>query len=122
METDKPSGNKLHLAISTHDIEATVEDYSKRVGARPCLHIAGEYALWRTALLNLSVRKTTDTPSGVVRHLGWEVPDTAPNSDVFTCETDVNGLVWERFTAQQQADEINDIWVDEHYQPNQSNK
>ena len=105
--------DKLHIAISTHDIEATVNDYSQRMQAEPCLHIVGEYALWRTEALNVSVRKVTDTPSGEVRHLGWEVPD----ADTFTCDTDVNGIVWERFTAQQQADEINEIWVDAHYQP-----
>jgi hypothetical protein len=29
----------------------------------------------------------------------------------------VNGIVWERFNAQQQADEINEIWSQANYQP-----
>ncbi len=37
---------KLHLAISTNDIEATVKDYSQRLSAQPCLVVAGEYALF----------------------------------------------------------------------------
>lgn len=35
----------------------------------------------------------------------------------FSQETDVNGIVWERFTAQQQADEINELWADAEYTP-----
>ena len=29
----------------------------------------------------------------------------------------VNGIVWERFTARHQADEINELWPDADYQP-----
>ena len=51
--------------------------------------------------------------AGSLRHLGWE-DLTAPE---FTQDTDVNGMVWERFTAQHQADEINAIWPEANYQP-----
>jgi hypothetical protein len=104
---------KLHLAISTDNIAATVEDYSKRLNARPSLVIPGEYALWRTNSLNLSVRQDKSCSSGSLRHLGWEDP-TATN---MTAETDVNGIVWENFTASQQASEINGIWTQIDYQP-----
>ena len=103
---------KFHLAISTDNIEATVEDYSNRLNARPCLVIPQEYALWRTETLNISVRRDRFS-TGSLRHLGWEDPNAATMSD----ETDVNGIVWENFTASQQAAEINQIWSQVDYQP-----
>lgn len=104
---------KLHIAISTDNIEETIADYSARLGMRPCSSIPGEYALWRTESLNLSVRQSSDLDTGSLRHLGWEDPE----ANEFTQDTDVNGIVWEQFTAQQQADEINDIWPQANYQP-----
>ena len=104
---------KLHIAISTDKIEQTIADYSARLGVWPCANIPGEYALWRTESLNVSVRQDPACEVGSLRHLGWE-DSTAPES---TQETDVNGIVWERFTAQHQANEINQIWPETHYQP-----
>ena len=34
---------KLHIAISTHSIADTVEDYSTRLGVPPCSYVAGQY-------------------------------------------------------------------------------
>lgn len=107
------SNHKFHIAIATNDIEATVKDYSKRLGIAPCSFIIGEYALWRTQTLNVSVRYDKHCKSGELRHLGWEDAE-APK---FSQETDINGIVWERFTAQQQADEINELWADAEYTP-----
>ena len=104
---------KLHIAISTDNIEQTVEDYSSRLGEQPCSFIPGEYALWRTECLNVSVRQDPTCKTGSLRHLGWE-DSSAPD---FSQDTDVNGIVWERFTAQHQADEINEIWPEAEYQP-----
>ena len=104
---------KLHLAISTNDIEATVKDYSQRLSAQPCLVVAGEYALWRTDTLNVSVRKDKSCSPGSLRHLGWEDPSVSS----FSAETDINGIVWEKFTASQQAAEIKEIWSEVDYQP-----
>lgn len=97
---------KFHIAISTDKIDATVADYSQRFGVAPCSFIPGEYALWRTESLNVSVRQDPSCTSGSLRHLGWEDPTAA----TFTQDTDVNGIVWERFSAEQQAEEIRDIW------------
>ena len=105
---------KLHLAISTNDIAATVKDYSDRLGAQPCLVIPGEYALWRTDTLNISARQDDSCSPGSLRHLGWEDP-AAPE---LSAEIDVNGITWEKFTASQQAEEIRDIWTEVDYQPN----
>lgn len=103
---------RFHIAISTDKIEETIEDYSVRLGARPCTSIPGEYALWRTESLNVSVRQDSACAPGSLRHLGWE--DSAATQ--FTRDLDVNGIVWERFAAQHQADEINEIWPEARYQ------
>lgn len=104
---------KLHIAISTDDIAGTVQDYSQRLSAHPCVVIDGEYALWRTDTLNVSVRRDTSIQKGTVRHLGWE--DTTATG--FTADVDINDITWERFTADQQAEEINDLWPGTHYRP-----
>ncbi len=65
-----------------------------------------------TESLNVSVRQDAACEVGSLRHLGWE-DSTAPEC---TQEIDVNGIVWERFTAQHQADEINGIWTEANYQ------
>src|SRR5690606_9587647 len=103
----------LHIAISTDKIEETIADYSVRLGVQPCSFIPGEYALWRTETLNDSVRQDPACKAGSLRHLGWEDPEASE----FSQETDVNGIVWERFAAQHQADEINQIWPQARYQP-----
>jgi hypothetical protein len=40
-----------------------------------------------------------------------------PMAPEFSRETDVNGLVWERFSASDQAIEINNIWSGTNYKP-----
>jgi len=104
---------KLHIAISTSDIEETVKDYSNRLGTRPSVVVKGEYALWRTDSLNLSARQDQGCRPGELRHLGWE----DPLASKLSTETDVNGVLWERFSAQQQANEINEIWPGTNYKP-----
>ncbi|MGD2182034.1 hypothetical protein [Lusitaniella coriacea] len=104
---------KFHLAIATNNIEATVKDYSHRLGCEPCVVVADRYALWRTESLNLSVRQDPSCQPGELRHLGWEDPEAKE----FTSEKDVNGLLWENFSPQQQADEIEEIWSGTGYIP-----
>jgi hypothetical protein len=104
---------KLHIALSTDNIAKTVADYSIRLGSDPCSYVENEYALWRTACLNVSVRQDTSCKQGNLRHLGWE----DLSAEAFSEETDPNGIVWEKFTAQQQADEINQLWPHANYQP-----
>ena len=102
----------LHLALSVSNIEQSVADYSARMGALPVVVVPGEYALWRTEMLNLSIRKTSE-PSGSMRHLGWEDEEATELST----ETDCNGIIWERFTVSHQAQEINEIWPNANYRP-----
>lgn len=104
---------RLHLAISTDRIAETIKDYSERLGMPPCTFVEGEYALWRTETLNVSVRHDVSCKAGTLRHLGWE----DPAAEAFTTDTDVNGIVWECFNAKQQAKEINDTWPGTGYLP-----
>ena len=104
---------KLHIAISTNIIDETIKDYSVRLGMKPCSYIKNEYALWRTDTLNVSVRQDKSCPPGELRHLGWEDDEASSFSE----EKDVNGITWERFSAQQQADEINELWPEANYTP-----
>jgi catechol 2,3-dioxygenase-like lactoylglutathione lyase family enzyme len=102
----------LHLALAVSNIEQSVADYSARLGVLPVVVISGEYALWRTATLNLSIRKTSEPP-GTMRHLGWEDAEASE----FSTETDCNGITWEKFAAIDQAQEINAIWPNANYKP-----
>ncbi len=103
---------KFHIAISTDKIEETVFDYSLRLGSEPCLVIPGEYALWRTESLNVSIRRDAESSPGSVRHLGWEDSEATESTE----EPDANGLIWEHFSADHQAKEINDLWPDAAYE------
>jgi hypothetical protein len=99
---------KLHLALSSHDIQASIRDYSQRLGCKPQVIVKDEYALWRTSSLNLSVRQDITTPAGQLRHLGFEDAQALE----FSQDTDCNGILWERFSAKQQRDEITELWPD----------
>ncbi len=104
--TGRHAMKKLHLALSTDDIAASVVDYSGRLGCEPEVVIEGAYALWRTATLNLSLRQVTGVAPGQLRHLGWE----DDQAEAFTATVDVNGITWEHFAAHHQADEIKAAW------------
>lgn len=103
---------RIHIAISVRDIAVSVEDYSNRFGCQPCVVVTNEYALWRTDRVNFSIRQTGGT-IGALRHLGWE--DSKATS--FRKEIDVNGIEWEEFDAEVQADEIKNIWPHVDYSP-----
>ncbi len=107
---------RLHLAIATNDIAASVSEYSSLLECEPCVVIPDAYALWRTPSVNFSVRKDESGDPGELRHLGWEDSD----AQSFTTRKDVNGIMWERFNAQQQADEIAAIWPGCGYVPKES--
>jgi hypothetical protein len=104
---------KLHIAIATNKIEETIKDYTIRLGVAPCSFVDNEYALWRTDSLNFSVRQDATCKPGELRHLGWE----DPSASGFSQDTDVNGVIWEHFNVQQQADEINELWPEATFSP-----
>lgn len=97
---------RFHIALSVADIEASLRDYSSRLGSEPQIVVPGEYALWRTDTLNFSIRRVAASEAGGLRHLGWE----DPNAESFSADTDVNGVLWERFAPAHQRDEILAIW------------
>jgi len=101
-----PMIRRLHLALGVHDIAAAVDDYCRRLGCPPEVHVIGEYALWRTPALNLSIRRCEPELAGRLRHLGWE----DPAAESFSQDVDANGIVWERFSAEQQRQEIRELW------------
>ncbi|WGK68327.1 hypothetical protein P0082_07510 [Candidatus Haliotispira prima] len=109
----KEEVDKLHVAVSSHQIEKTIEEYTIRLGTKPCLSVPNAYALWRTDSLNISVRQDTACPPAKLRHIGWE----NPTARSFSKKKDVNGLTWEKFNARQQADEINALWPKAKYRP-----
>ena len=63
---------RFHLALTTHNLESTISDYSVRLGIAPEVVVQGEYALWRTDSLNVSVRVDLSSKAGSLRHLGFE--------------------------------------------------
>ncbi len=103
---------RFHLALAVADVAATIPDYSRRLGAEPTVVVPGRYALWRTPALNLSIRQMHGEGCAV-RHLGWE----DPKATTLSVEHDINGLIWERFSAQDQAREIRANWPGTDYDP-----
>jgi hypothetical protein len=97
---------RFHLALSANDLEAAVNDYRTRLVTEPVVVVPGEYALFRTQELNVSLRCDATVPSGQLRHLGWEDPE----AEAFTAERDALGIVWERFSAEGHAAEIEAAW------------
>jgi len=104
---------KFHIAIATNNIAASVRDYTLRLGCQPCVVVDNQYALWRTETINMSVRADSSCKPGELRHLGWEDTETLG----FTASTDVNDIVWEHFSAEQQAEEIEDAMPGTGYMP-----
>lgn len=95
---------KFHISLEVNDIRKSILDYSNRLGQQPDLAIKDQYALWRTDSLNFSIRKGNE--AGRLRHLGFEDSEAT----LFSSETDSNGILWEHFNAEQQAEEIENIW------------
>jgi catechol 2,3-dioxygenase-like lactoylglutathione lyase family enzyme len=96
---------RVHIAIGVADFDASVADYTGRLEAVPVVVVPGEYALWRTDILNLSIRKVP-TGSTAIRHIGIE-DDAAPG---FSASVDVNGIEWEMFSPEAQMAEILALW------------
>lgn len=97
---------RFHIALSSNNIGQSVRDYSARLQTEPVVVVEGEYALFRTETLNVSIRNDTEAAPGSLRHLGWE----DPAADSFSTETDCNGILWEHFTPDQQDQEILELW------------
>lgn len=88
---------RFHIALAVADLDASVADYSARLGQPPQAMVIGTYAMWRTNLLNFSIRQQPDQ-AGRICQLGFEDDDTHG----FSSSTDVNGIAWERFSTLEQ--------------------
>ncbi len=95
---------RVHIALGVRDLERSIDDYRAMLGLSPELVIPGQYALFRTDELNLSLRVQDGEPK--VRHLGFE--DDAATE--FSVTRDSLGFEWERFARQNQLDEIREAW------------
>jgi len=98
---------RFQLAISNHDLDASVAESSRRLDCSPEIVVPDEYALWCCGALNLSVCVDLATSSRTLRHLGWEYPE-AP---ALSRDTNINVIVWEALSAAQQASEIQQQWT-----------
>lgn len=103
---------RIHIALGVADVGRSIADYSVRFGCDPVAVVADEYALWRTAQVNFSIRRVAEGV-GALRHLGWE----DSSATTFSEESDCNGIVWERFNAELQAGEIKAAWPQSTYEP-----
>jgi catechol 2,3-dioxygenase-like lactoylglutathione lyase family enzyme len=96
---------RIHIAIAVSDYEASLREYTGRLGVSPCCTVDGAYALWRTDQVNFSI-SVKPAEAGRLRHLGFEDAGATGMGE----ERDVNGVVWERFTIDQQRAEILRYW------------
>jgi len=96
---------RFHIAIAVRDLQASIEDYSRRLGQPATIVVAGKYAMWRTSLLNFSINQTPER-AGQLRHVGFE-DDRAAG---FTCSRDVNGIDWELFSPDAQDKKIVEMY------------
>jgi hypothetical protein len=97
---------KFHIALGVVSLSDSIADYTQRLGAQPQVMVPGEYALWRTEALNISIRQVPAGDVPGLRHLGWEESTVSS----FTETRDCNGILWEEFSAEQQLKEILALW------------
>lgn len=96
---------RFHIALAVADLEASLADYSVRLGQPPSAVVPGQYAMWRTDLLNFSINEKPEK-TGQLRHVGFE--DDAAQG--YSSSVDVNGLMWELFPASEQDARIIDTY------------
>lgn len=103
---------RIHIALAVHDLEDAIAEFTARLGIEPKVVAGGEYALFLTHNLNLSLSEMPGE-RGKLRHLGFEDEE----AQGFSVETDSNGFTWEHFTLPQQAAEIRQHWPDAKWHP-----
>jgi catechol 2,3-dioxygenase-like lactoylglutathione lyase family enzyme len=92
---------RFHIALAVHDLDASIADYSTRLGQPPNAVVNGKYAMWRTDLLNFSINQNPER-AGQLRHIGFE----DDGAEGFTSTSDVNGIEWEHFSTAAQDERI----------------
>jgi hypothetical protein len=92
---------RFHIAIAVRDLDASIVEYSKRLGQPATVIVQGKYAMWRTDLLNFSINQNPGR-TGELRHIGFE-DDGAQG---FASSRDINGIEWECFSRAAQEQKI----------------
>ena len=93
----EPLMKRFHIALAVANLDESIADYSHRLGQPPSAVVPGQYAMWRTDLLNFSINEKPER-AGQLRHVGFE--DDAVRG--YSISIDVNGLEWESFSAAEQ--------------------
>lgn len=88
---------RFHIALAVADLQASIADYSERLGQPPSAVVPGKYAMWRTDLLNFSINESPER-AGPLRHIGFEDDSVSGYSST----RDVNGIEWEVFSVAEQ--------------------
>ena len=96
---------RFHIALAVADLQASIADYTDRLGQPPTVVIPDKYAMWRTDLLNFSISQRSEH-AGQLRHLGFE--DEAAQG--FSSDRDTNGIDWELFSPTAQDEKIVEIY------------
>jgi len=96
---------RFHIALAVADLDASIEDYSRRLGQSPTAVVPGAYAMWRTDLLNFSINEN-GAQAGLLRHIGFE----DDQAEGFAKTRDVNGIEWEQFSPAEQDQRIVDTY------------
>jgi hypothetical protein len=64
---------RFHIALAVSELDASIREYSSRLGVGPCCVVEGAYALFRTDQVNFSISVRPEA-AGTLRHLGFEDP------------------------------------------------
>jgi catechol 2,3-dioxygenase-like lactoylglutathione lyase family enzyme len=96
---------RFHIALAVADLDASIADYSRRLGTRPAAVVPRKYALFRTDQLNFSINQLPER-AGQLRHLGFEDDDVRG----FSSTHDVNGIEWELFSPADQDAKIPEVY------------
>ena len=96
---------RFHIALAVADLDASIADYSRRLGTRPAAVVPRKYALFRTEQLNFSINQLPER-AGQLRHLGFEDDD----AHGFSSTHDVNGIEWELFSPADQDAKIPEVY------------
>ena len=94
-----------------------MDGHSQHLACAPCFIVAGKHALWRTQAINFVVRRDHQGRPGELQHLGREDDDAI----LWSSDTDVNNILQERFSCQQQIGEAPGIWPNVEIRPTNTN-